>query len=165
MCIAEPIEGSSYYNDTYFDLEMDLKDYAPQNSAISELLRQSDLFSGIDLEILDQLMPTPELIEVPGGESILVQGDPGEYFYLLVHGRLGVSVKDEDGVPRMVATVQSGEGVGEMSLMSDRAVSATVATLRDSDLVRFSKTTFDNLIAKSPEAALNITRNIISRLE
>ncbi len=165
MCIAEPIEGSSYYNDTYFDLEMDLKDYAPQNSAISELLRRSDMFSGIDLEILDQLMPTPELITVPGGESILVQGDPGEYFYLLVHGRLGVSVEDEDGVPRMVATVQSGEGVGEMSLLSDRAVSATVATLRDSDIVRFSKATFDNLIAKSPEAALNITRNIISRLE
>ncbi len=134
-------------------------------AGICQHLQASDLFSDIDPELIELLSPAPEWIEVRGGEDILVQGETGQFFYLLVHGRLGVHVSDEDNKLRRVATIQAGEGVGEMSLMSERPISATVTTLRDSNLVRFSKETFDDLISNNPSAALSITRNIISRLE
>lgn len=139
-----------------------------QAATITEIckhLQASDLFSDIDREIIERLSPAPEWIEVRGGEDILVQGETGQFFYLLVHGRLGVHVSDDTDKPRRVATIQSGEGVGEMSLMSERPITATVTTLRDSNLIRFSKETFDDLINNNPSAALSITRNIIGRLE
>jgi NTE family protein len=132
---------------------------------ICQHLQTSDIFSGIDRSIIESLSPAPEWLEVRGGENILVQGEVGEFFYLLVHGRLGVHVSDDEDKLQRVATIQGGEGVGEMSLMSDRPITATVTTLRDSNLVRFSKKTFDDLITNNPSAALSIARNIISRLE
>ena len=119
-------------------------------AGICQHLQASDLFSDIDPELIELLSPAPEWIEVRGGEDILVQGETGQFFYLLVHGRLGVHVSDEDNKLRRVATIQAGEGVGEMSLMSERPISATVTTLRDSNLVRFSKETFDDLISNKP---------------
>ncbi len=132
---------------------------------IEKYLRRSELFADMDSRVLSALTPAPEWIEVDGKEDILVQGAEGEYFYMLAHGRLGVSVTTEDGEHMQVATIPAGEGVGEMSLLTTRPITATVSTLRDSALIRFSKATFDSLVNNHPDAALNITKKIIERLE
>ncbi len=132
---------------------------------IIQHLKQSELFADMADEVLARLTPPPEWIEVSGGEAILTQGGVGEYFYLLVHGRLGVFIGSDSAHAEQVATVEAGEGVGEMSLLTDRPITATVKTLRDSNLIRFSKASFDSLIKDHPQAALSITRRIIERLE
>ena len=44
-----------------------------------------------------------EWVEVPGGQTLMTQGDAGDAMYLVLSGRLRAYVNDEDGIPRTVA--------------------------------------------------------------
>ena len=137
----------------------------PGRQKIIEHLLGSALFRGLDATSLENLTPPFEWISIKSGERILRQGEIGSYFYMLVHGRLKVTVAEDSNRERAVGYVRAGEGVGEMSLISQRAISANVTAQRDSDLIRFSKETFENLVGTTPEAGLNIARNIVDRLD
>lgn len=137
----------------------------PTGRTIVEHLLESDLFAGIDAASLEDLRPPFEWISVEGGQRILQQGEIGKYFFMLVHGRLKVTVVGDDGQERQVGNVRAGEGVGEMSLIGHRRITANVTAQRDCNLIRCASETFDNLMRTSPAAALNITRNIIERLD
>lgn len=104
-------------------------------------------------------------VEVPAGAVLMEQGAPGDSAYLSVSGRLRVYMTGEDGVPRMVRELGRGEVIGEMSLYTGEPRSATVVAIRDSVLARLDKPHFEQLLARSPQAALIITRQIIGRLQ
>jgi len=129
-----------------------------------ELLLNSELLEGVPEEVLRTLHPRPELISISAGETLIRQDEVGAAFYLLVYGRLRVFVEDETGVARRVGEVLPGEGVGEMSLLTEDLTSATVRAMHDSDLVRFSRESYIQLMEASPEAALQVTRTVIKRL-
>jgi NTE family protein/lysophospholipid hydrolase len=128
-----------------------------------ELLLSSELLRGVSEAQLRAMAPPPEWLAMRAGETLIRQGEPGEAFYLLVHGRLRVFV-DDGGRARRVGEVVPGEGVGEMSLLTDDLTSATVRVMHDSSLVRFSRESYLQLMGSCPEAALQVMRTVIKRL-
>ena len=131
---------------------------------IIELLRETDLLGDVPVEIMRSLDPAPEWMSISLGETLITQGDEGQAFYLLVHGRLRVFVTDRDGIKRQVREIFAGEGVGEMSLLTDDRTSASVRATHDCDLIRFSRDSYKQLMKTSPEAAMQMTRSVIHRL-
>lgn len=129
-----------------------------------DLLLTSELLAGVPEDMLRQLDPPPSLYQVSAGDTLIRQGERGEAFYLLVYGRLRVFVEDEPGSNRLVGEVLPGEGVGEMALLTEDLTSATVRAMHDCHLVRFTREAYLQLMASSPEAALQITRTVIKRL-
>ena len=61
----------------------------------------------------------PSLVHLEAGETLIRQGEIGTAFFLLVQGRLRVFVTDDQGGKRCINEVIPGEGVGEMSLLTD----------------------------------------------
>ena len=59
-----------------------------------------------------------EWVEVPGGHTLMTQGEPGDAMYLVLSGRLRAYVDDEDGTPRAVREMGRGQIIGEMSLIT-----------------------------------------------
>ena len=134
----------------------------PQDAV--ELLAKTDLLAGVPEDRLRGLDPAPKWLSVKAGETLIEQGQRGEAFYLLVHGRLRVFVTNPDGTAKRVGEVLPGEGVGEMALLTDETTSATVRAMHDCDLIRFSRESYKQLMETSPEAALQVTRTVIKRL-
>jgi NTE family protein len=106
-----------------------------------------------------------EWVEVPGGQTLMTQGDAGDAMYLVLSGRLRAYVNDENGTPRTGREMGRGQIIGEMSLITGQPRRATVVTIRDSVLVRLGKSAFDGLLATSPQLAMVITRQIIEHLQ
>ena len=131
---------------------------------VAALLTSAGLLSGLDESALADLSPPPELISLVGGEVLMRQGENGTNYFLLVRGRLRVSVDDGEGGERVVGEIRPGEGVGEMSLISDQPRSATVRAKLDSEVVRFSQEAFSALMERHPAAAMNVTREVVRRL-
>ena len=129
-----------------------------------DLLLKSELLQGVDEHLLRTLEPPPELVKVPAGETLIEQGNVGAAFHFLVYGRLRVFYTDDTGNSRRVGEVLPGEGVGEMSLLTDDLTSATVRAMHDCQIVSFSRQSYMQLMECSPEAALLITRTVIKRL-
>ncbi len=106
-----------------------------------------------------------EWVELPGGSTLMQQGESGDAMYIIVSGRLRTYITDEDGDTRMVRELARGEVVGEMALYTDEPRSATLVAIRDSVLVRLDKAQFNRLLATSGQVSIALTRRIIQRLQ
>ncbi len=111
------------------------------------------------------MQPPPELIALSAGETLIRQGEKGQDYYLLVHGRLMVFVTEAGGHERLVGQIHPGEGIGEMALLTAQPRSATVRCKVDSEVIRFSADHFYRLMETKPQAALHVTRTIVRRLQ
>ncbi|MGK2898766.1 MAG: patatin-like phospholipase family protein [Burkholderiaceae bacterium] len=116
-------------------------------------------------EVIDLLRRHMQWVELPGGQVLMSQGEPGDAMYLTVSGRLRTYIADEDGTQRMVREIARGQVVGEMSLFTDEPRSATLVAIRDTVLVRLGKAEFKQLLAVSGQLSIALTRQIIQRLQ
>ena len=135
----------------------------PGVAAGSDLLGVTDAFGSLDDDARMRLVGQAERVCVPGGTAIMRQGEPGDAMWLVVNGRLGVSVAAPGGEVR-IGEVGRGQLVGELALLSDRPRNATVRALRDSELLRFSAAAFRQLVSAHPEVLLKLSATLIERM-
>lgn len=96
------------------------------------------------------------------GEVIIQEGTVGTEFYRLVstQGGLRVSIKG-----RQLALLNTpGEFFGEIAGLLNLPRQATVSSIGDSVVEKYDVQNLDLIIKDYPEIALQITRNLISRL-
>lgn len=130
------------------------------------LMRHLRSFLGeVEANALELLLDHLQWVELPGGQTLMQQGEPGDAMYLIVSGRLRTYISDEDGQQRMVREVTRGQVVGEMSLYTDEPRSATLVAIRDTVLVRLGKDEFKQLLTISSQVSIALTRQIIKRLQ
>lgn len=72
------------------------------------------------------------------GEIIIREGDPGRSVFIILDGRVKVFTRDDGGNELALATLGVGQFFGEMSLVSGKARSSSVAALELSVLVELS---------------------------
>jgi NTE family protein len=93
----------------------------------------------------------------------LAEDESSDALYVLLYGRLAASRRDEEGRVRALGSVAAGECVGETGLIAHEPRSATVIAMRDSELLRLSRESFERLIAVHPQAMLNMARIALRR--
>ncbi|HET7767804.1 MAG TPA: cyclic nucleotide-binding and patatin-like phospholipase domain-containing protein [Chloroflexota bacterium] len=105
-----------------------------------------------------------EWVQLEHGEALVRQGEPSDCIYIVVDGRLRVTVNRADGSELSVGEATRWETVGEMGIITGDARSANVYAVRDSELLRLSKAAFDRLMMVVPEVALAISHVLIHRI-
>ncbi len=84
------------------------------------------------------------------GEPVIRQGAPGDSLFVIMNGRVEVTVVQE-GMPSVrLATLEAGDYFGEMSLMTGAPRSATVAALVETRLLEVGKESFRRILAAQP---------------
>lgn len=88
-----------------------------------------------------------KFVRVPAkrGETIISQGDPGDYYYLIESGRCKVS-RMVAGASVQLAEIKEGDAFGEEALVADTVRNATVVMNTDGTLLRLSKQDFNQLL-------------------
>ena len=122
------------------------------------------LFAGIDPGILREFDSEANWLQLAGGETLFAQGDPPDYLYVVIHGRLEVIMEREGAEHEVLEQIGPGACVGEMALLADEPRSATVRAIRDSELVRLSRNDFNLLLNRHPRGATEIARMLVKRL-
>jgi len=84
--------------------------------------------------------------------------------FLLVRGRLRMTVRNDDGELLLAAEIPRFQTIGEVALFTEHDRTATVISLRDSLLLKISRSQFDSLSKSWPEFTLLIGRLIVDRL-
>ncbi len=106
-----------------------------------------------------------EWVELPGGGILCREGEPSDALFVLISGRLQVSVACPDGSQSVVGEIGRGETVGEMGVLSGAPRRATVTALRDSILGRIELPAVQEILRLFPALALNLNRVIMERLQ
>jgi hypothetical protein len=118
------------------------------------LLAGVGLFAEVREGALEQLAGEAETVEVPAGRPVVTQGEQADAFYVVDSGVLGVTSTGEDGVPRELPDMTSGDGFGEIGLLEGIPRTATVTARSDVRLLRVSGEAFvEALTQDQPSAA------------
>jgi CRP/FNR family transcriptional regulator, cyclic AMP receptor protein len=90
-----------------------------------DVLRQSELFAEASDDQLEEAARLLTPVRIRSGHVLVRQGGFGTEFLLLVDGEVDVNRIDDDGVTAL-ATLGSGDFVGEMALLGNSTRTASV---------------------------------------
>ncbi len=137
----------------------------PSIAAHAELLARVDLFAGLSRLTLAKLAAHLVPVKLPGGEELFRQGEPGDAFYLVAAGELGVYVAGGAEGEDRVAVLGAGAPVGEMALLTNSPRSATIRAETESGLLRLDRVRFLRLVREEPDVLLAIAGTLSRRLQ
>ena len=101
----------------------------------------------------------PDIVRIAAGQPLFSVGDEGHRLYVLTTGQAEVIVNN-----RVVETIQHGNIVGEMGLVSPGPRSATVVALTDCEFVAVDERRFQYLVQQTPFFAMQVMRVLAERL-
>ncbi len=130
----------------------DFRTYLVDSSALCEsiqvsvdrvnLLRGIALFRRLPPALISKVAGWFQPCQLREGEIIILEGERGEAFYVIVNGSCRVSHKKDDGSEGELARLGRGEYFGEISLMLRRPTTATVQATESTELLRLSEEHF-----------------------
>lgn len=85
-------------------------------------------------------------IEVKAGDTIIEEGDEGDFYYMIQQGRCKVTRSSRTGSDLTLATLGAGDAFGEEALLSETKRNADVVMLTNGILMRLSKRDFNELL-------------------
>lgn len=125
-------------------------------------LETSILWKGVELDsVLDLLQDCP-IKEFTEGAVLIQAGQPNDFLYLILSGRLRIHLKDLTLAP--IVMLEPGEVVGEMSVFDRQPASAYVVAQEDARLLVLDRATIWSLIEIYPIVARNLLFVLAQRL-
>ncbi|MGZ3418715.1 MAG: Crp/Fnr family transcriptional regulator [Polyangiales bacterium] len=131
---------------------------------IPRLVARIPLFSGLDPKDLAQVGSIASTKLFKANERVVRQGDAAEAAYVVVHGRLKVSVEGDAARGALLGLMGPGEVFGELSIVDGGTRSATVHAIEPTLLVVIERARFESLIKSSADVAYKVLKNISRRL-
>jgi len=107
-------------------------------------------FSPLEEEARKELADTATLHVFNGGEIIIREGDPGRSIYVVLDGQVRVFSRDHHGKELELATLGASQFFGEMSFLTGKPRSCTVAATDTSVIVELSYTTMRKVAKEHP---------------
>jgi len=101
---------------------------------------------------------------IPGGQVLFRENEVADSLYVVLTGCLGVIVRDNNGRDMLIARIAAGETVGEMGLLDGGARSATVEALRDTELLKLDKASYEDLLVHHPKSMRALISLLVRRL-
>jgi NTE family protein len=101
---------------------------------------------------------------IPGGQILFRENEFADSLYVVLTGCLGVIVRDDNGRDILIARIAAGETVGEMGLLDGGVRSATVEALRDTELLKLDKASYEDLLVRHPKSMRALISLLVTRL-
>lgn len=131
----------------------------------ARLLREVDLFAGLERVTLARLAAHLEPQSYAASSIIFRQGDAGDALYVVASGTVGVYTTDKTGTAETLVRILSvGEPFGEMALLSSIPRTATIKVETDCEVLRLNRSAFVELVREQPSVALAIAATLSRRL-
>ncbi len=128
--------------------------------ARARVLRGCDLFAAVPEPDLQRLAAASSARRYRRGQFVVHEGDPGDSLLVVAEGNLKAVTTSPHGEELLLAVVEPGESVGELTVADGGDRSATVAALTDAVVLRIPRESVLAVAAHSPA----LTRALLGSL-
>ncbi|MDH4320284.1 MAG: cyclic nucleotide-binding domain-containing protein [Desulfobulbaceae bacterium] len=119
-------------------------------------------FRFLAVEELEELCPLLQLRRWPAEAVLMREGEPGEFMGFLLDGKLAVRKETSfDGKHILLAILEPGTMVGEISVVAREHRNASVAAMEESTLLVLSSDDFDLLVTRNPVLGVKFLSHIV----
>ena len=127
---------------------------------LATVMRTSELFSRLDDEERAGLLPLFETEMFAAGETVIAKGSDTQRLVVIASGRC--EMRDGDTV---FAELESGDGVGEVSLLARRPAPHDVVALEQTVVLTLSREQFDVVAVNHPGLLAEVYKLLVQREE
>lgn len=135
-------------------------DYANELASMLHLLSDFAFFKNIDENNLEKVVQFFRLNKLKKDDIVIRKGDPGGNFYIIISG--SVNVINDRGMT--ISTLTKGDVFGEMSLICNDSVGATIQVREPSSILYIDRNNFQTILEQYPSIQLYFTRLMAKRL-
>lgn len=128
------------------------------------LLKSSPIFSQVNTDDLRFVAQALEEEQYFAGQRVFDIGEQGDHMYIVLSGRVGISIDPNPASAAFIAEIGPGDYFGKMNLVDDLSRSATIHVLEDSRFLVLEKTRLRGLIMSYPELSLGMLKGFSLRL-
>jgi CRP/FNR family transcriptional regulator, cyclic AMP receptor protein len=129
-----------------------------------DLIRRVPLFSMLTNEQAQTIADGVVKRRYRRGEIIVEQGRKSDALFILLSGRARVITSDSRGREVILAVLEAGDYLGEMSLIDNDPHSATVRAEVQTDVLVLARSEFGACLPESSSLSYAILRGLVSRL-
>jgi CRP-like cAMP-binding protein len=129
-----------------------------------DLIRRVPLFSMLTAEQAQAIADSVVKRRFRRGELVVEQGRKSNALFILLNGRARVLTSDTRGREVILAVLESGDYVGEMSLIDNEPHSATVRAEIQTDMLVLARADFARGLPEPSTLAYGILRGLVRRL-
>ena len=127
-----------------------------EEEKLSEILHNVPIFDNLNKRDLAWIEKNIHVRNYNRNEIVFAEDEPGVGLYIIVKGSVRISKKETDGEDITLATLDSGQFFGELSLLDDSPRSATAITTEPSVLLGFFHPDLMSLIDRRPNMGCRI---------
>ena len=129
-----------------------------------ELIRRVPLFSMLTASQAESVAEAVVKFRFKRGESIVEQGKKSNALSIILTGRARVVTTDSRGREVILATMQAGDHIGEMSLIDNEPHSATVRAEIQTDVLVLGRQEFARCLPENSSMAYALMKGLVHRL-
>jgi CRP-like cAMP-binding protein len=125
---------------------------------------QSPLFAALDAEGAAALRASMAETDVPKGDVLFQEGEPGDRMYVIVDGKVKLGQTSNDGRETLLAVLGPGEMFGELSLFDPGLRTSTATALTDAIVLGLGHDQLTPWLTGRPEVAAALLQALARRL-
>jgi len=111
-------------------------------------IKMSDFFMGMGKQFTMEVLDIAAKLSQKEGAVLFNEGDPAKHFFVLLKGRVKLSLGEKGPVVYMVR--QPGEIIGWSGLIGRDRYSASGECMEDTNLLKFNRDVFLDILTKYP---------------
>ena len=140
---------------------------APRGAEIDlpRILTSLALFRGVPRAPLTQLAKAMRPRRIPAGSVVFSQGDVAREFFVLIDGRVIVTIKGGDPEGPPFAALFAPTWFGDLAIVSDQARISTVTAATECQFWVLPRPRFEAFFNRYPRMARNMAAALIRRLQ
>lgn len=125
---------------------------------------QQSVLSSLPEKLSQQLFGSATKSHLTADQTLFLAGDAGDGCYRVDKGLLKVVMHSANGDERILAILGPGAIVGELAMLDGQPRSASVAAVRDTDLLFISRAKFEEIARQNPEVYKHLVTMLAQRL-
>ena len=129
-----------------------------------ELLRTVPLFSELSDADITSLGRLASRRRYPKDTVVFFENEEGDFFFMIVEGRIKVTILGDDGREIILSMLSPGDFFGEMALLDNEPRSATAIAVEESELLSLHRTDFQGVIGDNPAISAALIKVLSTRL-
>lgn len=136
-----------------------------RSNVLVPTLSNIPLFRNLKSSELQEIANKFENVKVEKGEHIIIEGKPGQAFYIIRSGEFVVTRGIGGGKRIKLAILRDGDFMGEISLLTGEKTTATVTAIKKSELMKIDREKFGELILNYPTIKETVSKYMEERIK
>jgi len=129
-----------------------------------DVVLSAPLFAGIDPDASRDLLCSMTPVDLPRGQALFHEGDPGDRLYIIRSGKVKLGHRSPDGRENLLSVLGPGEMFGELSLFDPGPRTATATAVADARLFELTHPELVKWVDRYPSVVTQLLAALARRL-